>query len=317
MDITLIKTFLEVANSGSFVSASERLLVTQSAVSLRIQRLEDELGRALFTRSRAGAELTTAGAEFERYALSMLTLWEEARQHVAIPEGFNRTLTIGAQYSLWPRLGFRWIDHIQSQAPNLSIRAEMGMPDRLTQMLAHGTIQCALTYSPHLRPGLDARQIMQEELVLVASFENPTLDMAEGRYVFIDWGSEFVRAHAIGLPGLRNTGLTMSIGALALDYVLNRKAAAYIPARWAQRHLDAGELHLVPDAPRFPYPVWIVWREDTDPIIRAAAESSLRAIVEGIGEAQSEILEKLAELSEEGIASVLDTGFSSDSDPVK
>ena len=41
MDITLIRTFIEVANTGSFVAACDRLFVTQSAVSLRIQRLED------------------------------------------------------------------------------------------------------------------------------------------------------------------------------------------------------------------------------------------------------------------------------------
>ena len=80
MDIVLLKTFLEVAATGSFVSASERLFVTQSAVSLRIQRLEDELGRVLFNRSRAGAEMTPAGKAFEPYALSVLKIWEEARQ---------------------------------------------------------------------------------------------------------------------------------------------------------------------------------------------------------------------------------------------
>jgi len=53
MDITLIKTFIEVANSGSFVAGSERLFVTQSAVSLRVQRLEGSLGHALFSRSKA------------------------------------------------------------------------------------------------------------------------------------------------------------------------------------------------------------------------------------------------------------------------
>jgi DNA-binding transcriptional LysR family regulator len=315
MDITLIRTFLEVAATGSFVSASERLFVTQSAVSLRIQRLEDDLGQPLFVRSRAGAVLTSAGHEFEHYAISMMTLWEEARQQVAIPEGFSRTLTIGAQYSLWPRLGFRWIDHIQHQAPNLSVRAEMGMPDRLTQMLSRGAIQCALTYAPNLRPGLDARQIMQEELVLVATWENPTLEM-EGRYVFVDWGPEFVRAHALGLPELKNTGLTMSLGALTADYVLNRRAAAYLPARYVQRHLDAGEMHLVPGAPRFPYPIWAVWRDDADPIIRALADSSLTEIVRSLDDVQGDILEKLADLSGEDEARVLDIGYSNhDPDP--
>ena len=78
MDITLLRTFLEVAATGSFVTASERLFVTQSAVSLRIQRLEDSLGRPHFIRSKSGAELTTAGVAFERYAASIIRVWEEA-----------------------------------------------------------------------------------------------------------------------------------------------------------------------------------------------------------------------------------------------
>lgn len=74
MDITLINTFLEVASTGSFVSAPDRLFVTQSAVSLRVQRLEESLGRPWFTRSKAGAELTPAGKELESYAISMIKL---------------------------------------------------------------------------------------------------------------------------------------------------------------------------------------------------------------------------------------------------
>ncbi|MDA8586295.1 LysR family transcriptional regulator [Rhodobacteraceae bacterium] len=68
MDITLIKTFLEVAATGSFGGAANRLFVTQAAVSLRVQRLEDVIGHPLFIRSKAGAILTTQGVQFERYA---------------------------------------------------------------------------------------------------------------------------------------------------------------------------------------------------------------------------------------------------------
>ena len=91
MDIALIRTFLEVAATGSFVNASERLFVTQSAVSLRIQRLEDSLGKQLFQRSKSGAELTPAGREFERYALSLVKIWEEARQQIGVPEGYTKS----------------------------------------------------------------------------------------------------------------------------------------------------------------------------------------------------------------------------------
>ncbi|WP_328586688.1 LysR family transcriptional regulator [Roseovarius atlanticus] len=64
MDIALIKTFLEVAATGSFVQASDRLFVTQSAVSLRVQRLEENLDRPVFARSKATREIMPSNFKF-------------------------------------------------------------------------------------------------------------------------------------------------------------------------------------------------------------------------------------------------------------
>jgi DNA-binding transcriptional LysR family regulator len=304
MDITLLKTFLEVAATGSFVSASERLYVTQSAVSLRIQRLEDSLGKPMFTRSKAGAELTNAGREFERYALSMIRVWEEARQQIAIPEGFTQSLTIGAQYSLWPRLGFRWIDGLQRAAPDLNIRAELGMPDRLTRFLIEGIMHVGLLYMPQIRPGLIAQEVMEEELVLVASWPDATIENLDG-YVFVDWGPEFVGAHALALPELTNPGLTFSLGAMVAEYVINRKASAYLPARYVKKYIDNGQLHLVPDAPRFPYPVWAVWREDLDPSLAEIAKSELAKVASAADADGKAVLEQLREISDDHVVEVL------------
>lgn len=297
LDIALIRTFLEVAATGSFVNASERLFVTQSAISLRVQRLEDSLGKQLFLRSKAGAELTPAGREFERYALSLIKIWEEARQQIGVPEGYTKSLTVGAQYSLWPRLGFRWIDEMQSAMPTLNIRAELGMSDRVTRFLVEGIVQIALLYSPQLRPGLSARKVLDEELVLAASFETGLEDIAE-HYVFVDWGPEFVHAHALELPNLTNPGLTLSLGAMAAEYVVRRHAVAYLPARYIKRYLDEGRMHLVPDAPRFPYPIWSIWRDDLDEDIRAAAEATLVVIKSQIDDEQNAVIAELADISE-------------------
>lgn len=291
MDITLLKTFLEVAATGSFVAASERLFVTQSAVSLRVQRLEDTLGKPLFSRSKAGAELTSAGREFHRYALSMIRVWEEARQQVAIPKGFTRSLTIGAQYSLWPRLGFRWIDRLRDQAPDLNIRGEVGQSPRLTRLLLEGVMHVALVYTPELRPGLLADRIVDEELVLVASWPDP-VDFAD-HYLFVDWGPEFVSAHAAVLPELTNPGLTLALGASAADYILNRKAAAYLPARYVKRYLDSGQLHLVAGVPRFPYPAWIVWRDDVADDLKQTAQDCLQMVLDGTKADGESVLNRL------------------------
>ena len=300
MDIQLFRTFVEVANTGSFVAASGRLFVTQSAVSLRVQRLEDALGQVLFERSKAGAVLTNAGRKFEPYALSMLKLWEESRQQVAVPNGFARTLAIGGQYSLWPRLGFRWMDALRRAAPDLALRAEVGMPDRLTRFLVEGVVQAALTYTPQLRPGLAVLPVLDDELVMVASWRDPGPPddpRTVRRYAFADWGPEFGHAHAAALPGL-STGVTLALGALGAEYLIPRRAAAYMPARAVRRHLDAKRLHLVPDAPRFPYPAWAVLRDDLDEGLAAVARQTLEAVAEAAEAEDEEVLEALAEISD-------------------
>ncbi|WP_300039583.1 LysR family transcriptional regulator [uncultured Roseobacter sp.] len=292
MDITLIKTFIEVANTGSFVAACDRLFVTQSAVSLRIQRLEDSLGHALFIRSKAGAVLTPEGKQFERYALSLVKIWEEARQQIAIPEGYSRALSVGAQYSLWPRLGFRWLDAMQAKMPELSVHAEVGMTDRITRFLIEGVVQAALLYTPQLRPGLIVEHALDDELILVASYPGASVDM-KTEFVSVDWGPEFTHALSIALPHLTDSGRSMALGALTAEYILNRRAAAFLPARSVKRHLDTGRLHIVADAPRFPYPSWVVWREDLDADLAELARSTLEGVVQSAEKEQESVVDQL------------------------
>ena len=68
MDIDQTRTFLAITAHGSFLAAARQLHLTQSTVSARIRRLEDELGTRLLVRNRAGASLTRAGRRFLGYA---------------------------------------------------------------------------------------------------------------------------------------------------------------------------------------------------------------------------------------------------------
>lgn len=90
---------------------------------------------------------------------------------------------------------------MQAQMPTLNIRAELGVPDRLTRFLIEGIVQIGLMYTPQLRPGLVASKVLDEKLVLVASWD-AKLDEIEDDYVFVDWGPEFVHAHSLELPNL-------------------------------------------------------------------------------------------------------------------
>jgi DNA-binding transcriptional LysR family regulator len=315
MDITLIRTFLEVAASGTFVGAAERLYVTQSAVSLRIKRLEDALGQVLFVRSKGGASLTASGREFEHYALRLVRVWEESRQQIGLPEGFTRYLNIGAQYALWPRLGYRWIDALRVAMPDLSLRGEVGMPDRITRLLLEGTVQVALLYTPQLRPGLSIRPVMEDELVLVAAQPDQKVENLKRRYVFVDWGEEFAQAHALQLPELTSLGLTLATGSMAGDFILPRGLAAYLPARFVGRYLDSGEMHLVPDAPVFPFPIWSVWRDDLAPDLAERALECLTGVADKLDESQDEVLDDLRDMNHDHTIETLSADHFTSEDP--
>ena len=79
MDTELARTFLTVITAGNFISAAERLHVSQSTVSTRIHTLEDQLGCTLFVRNKAGTTLTSAGRQFQRHAATLVRAIEQAR----------------------------------------------------------------------------------------------------------------------------------------------------------------------------------------------------------------------------------------------
>ncbi|RQR69827.1 MULTISPECIES: LysR substrate-binding domain-containing protein [unclassified Burkholderia] len=78
LDIDLVRCFVAVADTRSFTGASKRLCRSQSAVSTRVQRLEELVGVELFTRSSRQVALTAAGEQFLNYAMGLLRLNDEA-----------------------------------------------------------------------------------------------------------------------------------------------------------------------------------------------------------------------------------------------
>jgi DNA-binding transcriptional LysR family regulator len=293
MDIQLARTFLEVVATGSFVAAAKRLYVTQSAVSMRVKTLEDQIGRTLFARSKHGAELTHAGQQFHGYAISMMRLWEEAQQQVAIPPGYRTTLRIGGFYSLWVRLLIRWISALQDAMPDVAVRAELGMPDRLMRLLTEGIIDIGVMYTPQLRPGLEVVELLEDQLVLVSA--DTSVDDVETalatNYVLIDWGREFFAAHGAKFSGFQTPGVTMNLGALGLNYVLRNGKSGYFPGAVVKPHIESGELVAVHDAPIFSFPVYVVYGADLDPELRDTALATLKDLADAREELQAEVIE--------------------------
>jgi DNA-binding transcriptional LysR family regulator len=290
MDTVLVRTFLEVLTAGNFQNAAKRLFVTQSAVSLRIKRLEEELGRELFERNKTGAELTPAGETFERFARSTLKLWEEAKYQVAVPEGLDSLLMVGCQYSLWPRLGMRWLRMMEQELPTTAIKAQVGMPDRLLRLMLDGIIDIGVMYTPELRPGLEVRPLMEDKLVLASTEPDYPPDLDE-RYISVEWSPEFISLQAKHFPHHTNSRVSLALGSLAVQYVVRNKRAAYFPARAIETQIANGELHIVAEAPAFSFPAYVVWNPDKDEDVTENGLEILRRAAKDAEEEQKEMIE--------------------------
>ncbi|MBL1404827.1 MAG: LysR family transcriptional regulator [Rhizobiales bacterium] len=260
MDIVLLKTFLTVLTTESFVAAAQRLFVTQSAVSLRVQKMEALVGHKLFERNKGGVVPTVEGEKFETYARSMLQLWDEALYQVGLPTGFSGSVALACQDSLWPELSSKWVAQLAKHMPNTAINFQIGMPIVLTNMLVRGRIDIAVLYNPEIRQGFKVERLMEDRLVLVSSQKNHNGELKDD-YVFANWGQEFSIAHSRFYPDLPAPQIMLQVGGVLPNYLIENKKTAYMPHRIADDYVAAGKLHLVKDAPNFPFPAYAVWTE--------------------------------------------------------
>lgn len=280
MDIDLAKTFLAVAESGSFVSAAERLQITQTAVSARVRTLEDQLGRRLFVRNKAGARVTAAGQRFARHASTLVQVWERACQQVALPPGREDGVTIGAELSLWHPLLADWMVWMHRHCPQVALRAEVDNPGRLLQGVQDGSLDLAVLYSPPERSGLVAELLAEEKLILVTSAPDGAL--LPEQYVHVDWGPAFAASHQAAFPELSSPPVSISLGPLALGYLLSAGGSGYFRVGAARPFLESGRLYRVAGAPEFSYSAYALYATQQRSEVMEQVRSGLRAVAEGL-----------------------------------
>jgi DNA-binding transcriptional LysR family regulator len=277
MDTELARTFLTVVAAGNFVSAAERLHVTQSTVSARIRALEDQLGCTLFVRNKAGTTLTSAGRQFQKHAGTLVRTVEQARHDVGVPRGFRASLTVGGRFGLWEQLLLKWLPIMREIAPDVSLRVEIGMEADLMQGLVEGRLDIGVMYTPQSRPGLKVEQLLEERLVLVSTDARRRPQPGPG-YVYIDWGPEFYAKHSASFPDFIGPGLTANIGWLGLQHILENGGSGYFPLRLARSHLKKGRLIRLTEAPEFSLPAYVVFPTEGDPDLLDRVLSSIRHV---------------------------------------
>lgn len=258
MDTEFARTFLAVIETGSFVKAADKVHLTQSTVSMRIKTLEDQIGKRLFDRTKSGVVLTAEGMKFQKYASSLVRMWEQARHDLALPMGYEHLIKVGGQYSIWDDFLLTWAAEMRKEHKEIALRTSVGFSDELMKQLIAGIIDLGVMYRPEAHPGFEVELLFTDELVHVTSHENVE-DVSSDTYVFVDWGPQFQADHGLHLSSPVAQSLHMDVGSLALEYLLANPSSGYFPRRRVEKPLRRGLLKVVPDQPAFSYPVYVVY----------------------------------------------------------
>lgn len=274
MDTELARTFLAIAETGSFVGAAQRLHVTQSTVSARVLRLEEWLGARLFLRERTGCSMTSAGQRFQRHAASLTRLAEQSRRAVREAGGFPSAITIGAHAGLWEDFLCSWLGEFSQQSRDVAIRALVGHEEDLMQALVEGRADACIVYVPEPRSGVDMETLFEDHLVQVTA-PSPRGGPGAG-YVQVDWGPQFLAWHARAFPEFTEAAVAVSIGWLGLRHVLAQGGRGYFPLRLLREALHKGLVQRVQGAPVFRLPAYLCYLTPANCAPLASALNSIR-----------------------------------------
>src|SRR6266567_2427858 len=198
MEMHPLRVFLTVATEKSFSRAAEKLLRTQPAISLSIQRLETELGERLIDRSAKDLLLTDAGKIVLEYARRFENLQGELENGLAeMRDRSGGRLTIGANESSTLYL----LDHIERyrrQYPRIKVQIRRSLSSKIPTQLIDGDLELGiLTYDPE-DERLISKVIYNDHLAFVVS---PEHKLAARREVsIVELGTENFIAHNVVSP---------------------------------------------------------------------------------------------------------------------
>ena len=145
MEIYQLRTFLAVADAGSFSLASKRLGRTQSAISQQIKSLEDELETPLFVRKIRDVSLTEAGSSLIPFAKQIVNASSNASDAIAALSGrVEGKLNIGVGFAIEPYIR-KALEEMIRLYPHVLINVIYSRASMLNQLLSEHRIDIAFT----------------------------------------------------------------------------------------------------------------------------------------------------------------------------
>lgn len=183
MDDHKLKVFCTVAETKSFSKASEIIHLTQPAVSLQVQALEEIYETKLFDRSGGSVTLTASGEMLYNYAKEILGLYAAARKDINAMMGLVKgNLSVGASSTIGNYLLPSAIVAFKKGHPRIKTNLIVGNTKLVVEKLMSGEVDVGLVEGEVAKHNLVVEKLIPDELVLIMS---PDHDWAKRKKISV------------------------------------------------------------------------------------------------------------------------------------
>jgi DNA-binding transcriptional LysR family regulator len=253
-----LKVFCTVAETKSFSKTSEIIHLTQPAVSLQIQALEEMYETKLFDRSSSKVILTPAGEVLYKYAKDILSLYVSAEKVIGEMTGLVKgSITIGAGSTIGNYLLPSVISDFRKAHPKIKVHLFVANMQRVIELLNAGNINLGLVEGDVKRQKMFVEKLISDELLLIVPIHHPWVkrkevsvaELIDEPFILREAGSgtrqtieKFLARHGITLQNMK---VSMVLGSTqAIKEAVENGLGVSIISRWsARKELRFGTLH--------------------------------------------------------------------------
>ncbi len=244
-----LKVFCTVAETKSFSKTSEIIHLTQPAVSLQIQALEEIYETKLFDRSSNLITLTNAGEILYKYAKDILSLYAEATKEIGKITGLTKgNITVGASTTIGNYLLPALIADFKKSRMKIKINVLIGNTKKIVDLMNSGAIDIGLVEGEPFKHKIKTELIIKDELVFIVPPFHPwakkkavsILEALKEPFILREEGSgtrqmieKYLLSHGISIDDMR---IALVLGSTeSIKEAVENGVGISIISKWAAR----------------------------------------------------------------------------------
>lgn len=273
MTLNELRYIVAVSRELNFHRAAERCFVTQPALSLAIQKLEEELGVKLFERKKNDISLTIVGEAIVEQAARVLDeadkIKQLARQGSSPLVGVVR---LGVIYTVGPYLLPELIPILRQNAPEMPLEVEESTTTSLESQLRNGLVDVIVIALPFEMPSIETMPLYDEAFVVVVPVDHSWAnrqhvaaeELAQEKVLLLNSGHCFSNQVTQACPELARNGQVLQGNSLETvrNMVASNLGITVLPMSAAMERHSNPLLKIIPFADPVPFRrVALAWRK--------------------------------------------------------